>query len=230
MTAHRAFHYVRHSKWQPGGQSHGNKKGTSLTAPQSEASAATRATVVVLYAETRGFTRVSEILEPAVVLARIAEFFALVSAAVERHEGTVRSLLNDNLIATFAGAAEAQNAVEAAQDIQRDFGALEEAWQRDYGFRTAIAIGLHSGDAVIGVVDGHPLILGDGLSIAERLLHGARAGEIVLSKPIMDALTASGVELDAQELEPLKLSKREPIPLYGVQLDTQLDFTDRTNY
>ena len=30
-----------------------------------------------------------------------------VSAAVERHEGTVRSLLNDNLIATFAGDAEA---------------------------------------------------------------------------------------------------------------------------
>ena len=190
--------------WQPGGQSHDNKEGTSLTAPQSEASAATRATVVVLYAETRGFTRVSEILEPAVVLARIAEFFALVSAAVERHEGTVRSLLNDNLI--------------------------EEAWQRDYGFRTAIAIGLHSGDAVIGVVDGHPLIVGDGLSIAERLLHRARAGEVVLSKPIMDALTAAGIELDAQELKPLELSKREPIQLYGVQLDTQLDFTDRTNY
>jgi len=54
--------------------------------------------------------------------------------------------------------------------------------------------------------------------------------KVVLSKPIMDALTAAGVELDAQELEPLKLSKREPIQLYGVQLDTQLDFTDRTNY
>ena len=197
-----------------------------MTAPKSDESTPTRATVVVLYAETRGFTRMSEILEPAVVLARIAEFFALVSAAVERHEGTVRSVLNDNLIATFAGAAEAQNAVEAAQEIQRDFGALEEAWQRDYGFRTAIAIGLHSGDAVIGVVDGHPLIVGDGLSIAERLLHGARPGEFVLSKPIMDSLAASGIKLEAEELPPLTLSKREPIPLYGVQLDTGLDFTD----
>ena len=52
----------------------------------------------------------------------------------------------------------------------------------------------HSGGAVIGVVDGHPLIVGDGLSIAERLLHGARAGEIVLSKPIMDALAAAGTQ------------------------------------
>ena len=197
-----------------------------MTAPQSDASAPTRATVVVLYAETRGFTRMSEILEPAVVLARIGEFFALVTAAVERHDGIVHSLLNDNVIATFAGAAEAQHAVEAAQEIQRDFGALEEAWQRDYGFRTAVAIGLHSGDAVLGAVDGHQLIVGDGLSIAERLLHGARPGEFVLSKPIMDTLRAANFKLAAEELEPLKLSKRDPIPLYGVQLDTQLDFTD----
>lgn len=197
-----------------------------MTAPQSDESAPTRATVVVLYAETRGFTRMSEILEPGVVLARIGEFFALVTAAVERHEGTVRSLLNDNLIATFAGDAEAQHAVEAAQEIQRDFGALAEAWQRDYSFQTAVAIGLHSGDAVVGAVDGHTLIVGDGLSVAERLLHGARPGEFVLSKPIMDALSAAGVKLEAEELPPLTLSKRDPIPLYGVQLDDQLDFTD----
>ena len=168
----------------------------------------------------------SEILEPAVVLSRVSEFFKLVTAAVERHEGTVRSLLNDNLIATFAGDAEAQHAVESAHEIQRDFGALQEAWQHDYGFQTAVAIGLHSGDVVVGVVDGQNLIIGDGLSIAERLLHGARAGEFVLSKPIMDALDKSGYKLDAEQLEPLHLSKREPIPLYGVQLDTQLDFTD----
>jgi adenylate cyclase len=187
---------------------------------------ATRSTLVVLYAETRGFTRMSEILEPAVVLSRLSEFFALVTGAVERHEGTVRSLLNDNVIATFAGEAEAQHAVEAAQEIQRDFGMLQEAWQRDYGFQTAVAIGLHSGDAVVGMADGQDLIIGDGLSIAERLLHGARAGEFVLSKPIMDALDAIGYKLEAEQLEPLHLSKREPIPLYGVQLDTQLDFTD----
>lgn len=187
---------------------------------------ATRATVVVLYAETRGFTRMSEILEPDIVLARIDEFFKMVSAAVTRHDGVVRSLLNDNAIATFAGANEAGNAMAAAQDIQREFGVLEEAWQRDYSFHTAVAIGLHSGDVVVGCVNGHELIIGDGLSIAERLLHGARAGEIVLSKPIMDALNGAGASLEAEPLAPLNLTKREPIPLFGVQLDTGLDFTD----
>ena len=197
---------------------------------KSDAAATKRATLVILYAETRGFTRMSEILEPAVVLARVAEFFALVAAAVERHEGTVRNLLNDNLVATFGGPANARHAVEAAQEIQRDFTALEEAWQRDYNFGTAVAMGLHCGDAVVGslgdALGGQVLIIGDGLSIAERLLHRARAGEFVFSKAIMDALVLNQYVLEAEELPPLIITRREPIALFGVLLDTRLDFTD----
>ncbi len=97
----------------------------------AEIKPAERATLVILYVETRGFTRMSEILEPAVVLARISEFFVLVTNVVQRHDGTVRDLLNDNVVASFEGPACAPNAVEAAQEIQREFTALEEAWQRD---------------------------------------------------------------------------------------------------
>ena len=201
-----------------------------MAALKSDDAVARRATLVILYVETRGFTRMSEILEPAVVLARIAEFFVLVKATIERHEGTVRDLLNDNLLATFGGPANAQHAVEAAQDIQREFAALEEAWQRDYGFHTAVAIGLHSSDVVVGALSNplpaQVLIIGDGLSIAERLLHMARPGEIVLSKPILDALVTADFALTTEELPALTVSKRDPIPLYGVMRDTQLDFTD----
>jgi class 3 adenylate cyclase len=192
--------------------------------------AGVRATLAILYVETRGFTRMSEILEPAVVFARIAEFFALVAAAVAKHEGTVQSMLNDTLLATFAEPGSATRAVEAAQEIQREFTVLEEAWQRDYGIHTAVAMGLHSGDAVCGVLSSplpeQVLIIGDGVSIAERLLHRARAGEFVLSKTIMDALAAAKFELDAEAMPPMALSRRDPIEIFAVKLDTRLDFTD----
>jgi adenylate cyclase len=172
----------------------------------------------------------SEILEPAIVLGRVAEFFAFVVTVVERQGGTVRSLLNDNVVATFAGPADAARAVEAAQEIQRDFAAIETSWERDYGFRTAVAMGLHYGDAVIGKLasplPAQTLIIGDGLSIAERLLHRARAGELVLSNAVMVMLQAAGVTLDAEKIPELAIPRREPIPLYGVLLDTRLDFTD----
>ena len=63
------------------------------------------------------------------------------------------------------------------------------------------------------------------VSVAERLLHRARAGEFVLSKAVVDELAALGFKLDVERLPSLQLPRREPIVLYGVLLDTRLDFT-----
>lgn len=197
---------------------------STSTAPKPE-----RVSAVILFAETSGFTRTSAILEPAVVLARAAEFFGLVRSMVETRGGVVRDTLNDTLMASFTGTEAAKNAVEAAQDIQREFFVIEESWQQDYGIRAAVSIGLHSGEVVIGVADpalpGQPLIIGDSVSVAERLLHRARAGEMVLSKPLMDAFVAAGAPLDAEELPALVIPRRDPIRLFGVLRDTRLDFT-----
>jgi adenylate cyclase len=185
--------------------------------------------VVILFAETRGFTRTSEMLEPSVVLARVSDFFALVWAAVGRQEGAVRHVVNDTLVASFAGEEKARRAVQAAQEIQHDFVAFEETLEHGYGIRAAVALGLHAGDAVIGSaggpMPGQPLIIGDSVSVAERLLHRARAGEYVLSKTVMDTLAGTGFALEAKELPPLELPRRDPIRLFGVLRDPRLDFT-----
>ena len=188
-----------------------------------------RATIMILFAEVRGFTRTTDTLDPTVVLARASEFFALVTAAVERHEGTVVNMLNDTLMTTFAGPGDAQRAVQAAQDIRRDFTILKAAWQRDHGIRAAVAMGLHGGDAVFAVAGGprheQLLVIGDCVSVAERLLHRARAGEFVVSKTVMNALAAAQFVLDAKELPLFKIQPREPIRIFGVLLDTRVDFT-----
>ena len=200
-----------------------------MAALKSDAAVPERTPVVILFAETRGFTRTSGMLEPSVVLARVSEFFGLVYEAVERNGGAVRNVLNDTLAASFAGEGSAKRAVLAAQEIQRDFVAFEETLEHAYGIRAAVAIGLHAGDAVTGVaggpMHGQSLIIGDSVSIADRLLHRARAGEYVLSKPVMDALSATGFELEAEALPPLEIPRREPILLFGVLRDARLDFT-----
>lgn len=189
-----------------------------------------RAPIIILFAEMRGFTRMAETLEPPVVLARASEFFALAAAAVERHEGAVVNVLNDTLMATFAGQGDAQHAVQAAQEIRRDFTILKAAWQHDHGIRAAVAMGLHGGDAVFGFAGGpmpeQPLVIGDSVSVAERLLHRARAGEFVVSQTIMDALAATEFVFEAKELPLFKIPPREPMRIFGVMLDTRLDFTD----
>ncbi len=188
-----------------------------------------RANVTILFAKLRGFTLMADTLDPPAVLARVSEFSALVAAAVERHEGTVVNVLNDTLMATFAGQGDTPRAVQAAREIRRDVTILKAAWQHDHGIRAAVAMGLHGGAAVIGFAAGttreQPLVIGDSVSVAELLLHRARAGEIVVSKTIMDALAGSRVVLEARELPLFRIPPREPIRIFGVLLDTRLDFT-----
>ncbi len=66
---------------------------------------------------------------------------------------------------------------------------------------------------------------GDAVSITERLVHRARNGEIVLSLHTMKALGAAAQGLSIEELPPLELAKRPAIPIYGIVLETRLDFT-----
>lgn len=198
---------------------------------RSEAPAKRQEAVVALI-ELRNFTRMSEMLDPATVLELASEFFSLVVRVVEAHEGEVFAVQNDSVLAAFRdGAVEAfgQQSVLAAQAVQREFGGLEETWRNGYGLKAAVAIGLHLGDTVFGTAgskdDRRFVVLGDTVSIAERLMHRARAGEFVLSEKLIEVLVRAGFEIEVEELPALELARRPPIPIFGVLLDTRLDFT-----
>ena len=196
----------------------------------SEADKPERSPLVIMFAEMRGFTGMSDMLDPQVVLERVGEFVSFMSKAVVEHEGAVVNILSDTVMATFTGQDDAQHAVEAAQEIQTGFAALAEAWQRDFGIRAAVSLGLHCGDAVVGFAKESPtpeqlFVFGDCVSIANRLLHRARSGEFVLSETLMDLAAEMGVTIDAEELPPLEIPRRDPIKLFGVLRDSRLDFT-----
>lgn len=199
---------------------------------ERRAVATERSPAIVLFAKLRNFTRMSEMLEPQKVLDLASSFFALATNAIEANGGEVFGVRNDTLIAAFRGSAppeHARQAVTAAQQIQREFGTIAESWQSEYGLQVAVAMGLHLGETVFGMAGPHGsaqfVAFGDCVSIAERLLYRARAGEFVLSAAVMDALAASGSELEADPLPDLHLARRESVEIYGVLLDTRLDFT-----
>jgi len=190
-----------------------------------------RRRAAILYAELRNFTRLSEVLEPAKVLQLANDFFTLAAKSALTNDGEVLSVHNDALLAAFHadGRESAERAVKAAQVIQRDFGTMGEKWKTEYGLPAAVGLGVHLGEAVFGMAG--PLgkqqfvALGDCVSIAERLVHRARTGEIVLSFDVMKALGPLVQTLGAQELPALELSNRPPLPIYGMVLETRLDFT-----
>ena len=191
-----------------------------------------RRQAAILYAELRNFTRLSEMLPPEKVLELANDFFSLCAMAITANAGKVLSVQNDALVGAFATGVRkefANRALKSAQDLQREFGTLGEQWQKDFGLPAAISAAVHIGEAVFGMAGpiAHQqfVAFGDCVSITERLMHRARAGEVILSLDFMKALGASAQTLGAEELPPLELHKRPPIPIYGMALEKRLDFT-----
>jgi class 3 adenylate cyclase len=191
-----------------------------------------RRQAAVLYVELRNFTRLSEVLEPDKVLGLANEFFSLCAMAVTAHMGKVLSVQNDMLVAAF-GAPSAQEfasrALQAAEDVQREFGALGEKWKNEYGLPAAVSSAVHLGEAVFGMAgpigSQQFVAFGDCVSVAERLVHRARAGEIILSEDFVKALGVDVARLGAAKLPALEIPKRPAIPIYGLALEDRLDFT-----
>jgi class 3 adenylate cyclase len=192
-----------------------------------------RRPAALLYAELRNFTRLSEVLQPDKVLELANEFFTFAAKNVIAGAGNVLSVQNDSLLASFVeGDARRFNddALGTAQAIQRDFGPIGERWRNEYGLAAAVALGLHTGEAVFGMAGQlgaqQFVAFGDCVSVAERIVHRARAGELVISLDVMKALGAKVQTLGAEELPPLELgNRRPPLPIYGMVLETRLDFT-----
>lgn len=195
-------------------------------------SLAERCPAVILYAELRNFTRLSDVLEAEHVLLLASAFFTLAAGVVKGNGGEVFSLQNDTVVSGFRTgqpAQCAQQAVGAAQALLRDFEPIGERWKNDYGLPATLAVGVHLADTIFGMAGprgGEQYVaFGDSVSIAERLVHRARAGEIVLSGQVMKAFGSAAAALGAKPLPPLEPGRRPALPIFGVLLESRLDFT-----
>jgi len=187
----------------------------------------------VLIAELRNFTRLSEALPPEKVLGLANEFFALASSVVIAEGGRVLSVHNDSLLAAFFDGEPKKfnkEALKAAKGMRGAFGSLGERWQKEFGLPAAVAVGVHTGEVVFGMAGPQGaqqfIAFGDVVSVADRLVHRARAGEVVVSFDLIGTLGSTAAQsLGLEELPPLELGKRPALQIYGLVLETRLDFT-----
>lgn len=191
-----------------------------------------RRNAVILFTELRGLARMSEALDPRLVLMLAAEFFDFTAEAVLAHEGEPVSTHHDVLLSVFNRGNPmhtAQQAVRAAQRVQSGFPAVAERWRTAYGLRSGVAQGLHLGEVILGNAGPRGLeqrgAFGDSITVARHMQQRARAGEFVMSDSVMGALSVENLDLDAEPLPQLELPRRAPIRIYGVLVADRLDFT-----
>jgi class 3 adenylate cyclase len=157
---------------------------------------AQRINVVALFADLRGFTRLTESVDVDKVVGMLNEYFAVTTEAAYRQEGTIFSISGDCLLVgfnvPFPQADATVRAWRAAQDMIASFGPVLANWTGRGGVSTGMGIGIASGEAIIGNI-GSPhhmsyTIIGDAVNTAARLMQMARAGELLVSGPVYEEI------------------------------------------
>ena len=190
-----------------------------------------RAHAVVLFADLRGFTGMSEQLAPHEVVPLLNEYFSLLTEITFRHDGTVFHMAGDCLMLGFGVPLEqpdsSTRAVQTAREMLDGFANLAQSWKRRFQIDAGLGIGINEGDVVAGNVGSSAYmsytIIGDAVNIASRLCQRARSGEMLFSGAIKQKLDAIGMDIGALPLPPMILRGRtNPIDIYCVPLHSRL--------
>jgi class 3 adenylate cyclase len=136
-----------------------------------------RREVTVMFADIRGFTRMSEKLDPAIVVEMLNGYFSRMSGVIREHHGHVTRMMGDGIMSVF-GALEsnpwhAQDAVEAAIGMRRALAEYNEKLKVRGFPELGFGIGIHCGNVVAGLVGSDELleftVMGDVVNVASRI-------------------------------------------------------------
>ncbi|HEY3785811.1 MAG TPA: adenylate/guanylate cyclase domain-containing protein [Steroidobacteraceae bacterium] len=136
-----------------------------------------RLEVSILFQDIRGFTALSEQLEPARLLGLLNQFFTEAVAAVEAEGGMVKQFTGDGVMALFgapqAQADHAERAVCAALGMVARLADLNAVLRSQGAPSLRIGIGIHTGEVVAGLIGPDERVeygvVGEAVNLASRI-------------------------------------------------------------
>ena len=152
--------------------------------------------ISVLFVDIRGFTTMSEALDPPTIVEILNRYLTLTTDCIMRNHGTLDKFVGDCTMA-FWNAPLPQDdyvylACRAAMDMVEGSKALGEELLKTYGRTVSFGVGVHVGPAVIGNI-GAPrrmdyTAIGDTVNTSARLEANAPGGKVLISRAVADAL------------------------------------------
>ena len=133
--------------------------------------------VSILFSDLRGFTTLSEQMEPARIAAHLNEYFDAMTTAFFKHRGMINDFVGDAVMAVFGApvsdADHAWNAVQSALDMDRALATLNRRWKGAGLPELRMGIGIHTGRVFAGNVGGRErmkyTVIGDPVNVASRV-------------------------------------------------------------
>jgi adenylate cyclase len=179
--------------------------------------------VAILFSDIRGFTALSETMNPDTMAKLLTEYFTEMVECVFRHGGTLDKFIGDAVMAQWGAPLgerdDCDRAMQAALDMMEELDRLNARWKSEGRPVLQIGIGLNVGDVFAGNIGSDRrleyTVIGDPVNISSRLCGAAGPGEILISDPFKRAL---GSPPPLEPLPPMELKgKSQPLPVFRVK-------------
>ncbi|PIE35644.1 hypothetical protein CSA56_03345 [candidate division KSB3 bacterium] len=166
--------------------------------------------VSILFSDIRGFTSMTERLDPTEVVSILNAYFSCMINVIYQHKGTLDKFLGDGMMCIFGAPIDqpdhAARAARTALAMKKALVAFNKQ-QLEQGKHTLeVGIGINSGDAVVGNVGSEKRLeytaIGDNVNLAARLQAIAGGGQILISDSTYNAIKSQAI---ADLLPPVKV-------------------------
>ncbi|MDY6907082.1 MAG: adenylate/guanylate cyclase domain-containing protein [Chloroflexota bacterium] len=180
-----------------------------------------RRNVTVLFADARGFTKMSERMSPEEVVSWLNRYLSAMIGPILENEGMINKFAGDNIMAVW-NAPQLQEdhaflAVKAALGAQQ---AIEDMQEREPDLpRVQFGFGINSGDAVVGNMGSEGrleyTVIGDSVNLASRICGVAPGTKVWIGPQTYEQVRD---KVEAEPLEPQHFKgKEEAVVVYEVR-------------
>lgn len=172
--------------------------------------AGTRRDISILFVDIRGFTAMSELMEPEEVVAALDIYLEVLTASVLKFDGTINKYIGDEIVAIWNAphhhADHHMRAVRCGLDMVACRDEINARLRAKELPAIKYGIGINSGDAIVGEM-GSPFrkqydVIGDTVNTGARLCSAAGGGEVMVGQNIWEVIADQVV---VEETEPLRL-------------------------
>lgn len=184
--------------------------------------------IAILFADLRGFTKLSESKLPYDVVFVLNQYFKTMGEAVEGAGGRLDKFIGDGVMALFGieeGPEEGcRRALDAAQRMAAGLSRLNEALKMDLDQMLKLGIGIHCGPAIVGEMGHgsamHLTAVGDAVNTASRLESATKdfGAELVISAEVAERAGPAALPALSWQHETVHLrGKSEPLAVLVAQ-------------
>lgn len=178
----------------------------------------------MVFVDVRGFTAMSEKIQPTVVVAKLNRFYSMAARVVFALDGTLDKMVGDEVMAFFGAPFRPDD--HAARAVQAALEIVAGAQSPSDGLDgLPVGGGVATGEAFIGNVGEGEVrdftVIGDTVNTAARLQAMAAPGEVLVTD---ETYRAASADISSSEVRTLEVKGKEaPLLAHVLRIEDEID-------